>query len=541
MQLRIAWGGGVDRIWHGSIRLSHGKFSELAPLGVEANEPGSIWLERDAVVIQQRSLRAYDGLDVLVTAELDAHLVVSLADDAADVAQNVEIPLADLVSQSHNSKLDLADNRLLVTRAPGDRLRVHIQRDNLVFAPGESFTFDLSAQLVEGTQAGYRYSAAIAANPSGQRVWTEEYEAGADGTATSITIRVPEFEGVFDLSMAAIPAQLRARLYPKKPLAERKIQFVVLDKRAAPEAADGPLSRVVEINPMNPRWWERLGTLPLVRGLRKGPLGNGEAAPWEHPTLGPMIQLGPGGSAPNISWEAYPLPISKPGSAHVLEIEYPSDVPQAMGISLIEPNAAGAVMPIGLDSGVYVSDEDAENPPQLAKHRVVFWPRTKTPLLLITNRRQGSRAVYGQDHGAGAPHMRSSPGLPLAETEAGHDAGAGLCRHTAARAAVGRLSRPAAVRREFFRARGPRRQQPSQPRRLEHVLSGRRAPGEVSQARGLQRADDVGLCRRQHDLSQPPARADAALRHGRVLWHRAGSAAQGRARAAVSACSIAKA
>jgi hypothetical protein len=125
-------------------------------------------------------------------------------------------------------------------------------------------------------------------------------------------------------------------------------------------------------------------------------LGNGESAPWEHPALGPMIQLGPGGSPPNVSWEAYPLPISKPGAAHVLEIEYPSDVPQAMGLSLIEPNAAGAVMPIGLDSGVYTSDEDAEKTPQLAKHRIIFWPRTKTPLLLITNRRHGSRAVYGK-------------------------------------------------------------------------------------------------------------------------------------------------
>jgi hypothetical protein len=132
-----------------------------------------------------------------------------------------------------------------------------------------------------------------------------------------------------------------------------------------------------------------------------------------------MIQLGPAGTAPNLSWEAYPLPINQPGQAHVLEIEYPSDVPQAMGISLIEPNAAGAVVPIGLDSGVYVSDEEAESAPALARHRVVFWPRTKTPLVLLTNRRHGARAVFGKITVSSAPHAQFSM-LSLGRTGGGN-------------------------------------------------------------------------------------------------------------------------
>ena len=70
-------------------------------------------------------------------------------------------------------------------------------------------------------------------------------------------------------------------------------------------------------------------------------LGNGRSAPWNHPTLGAMIQLEPSGVTPDLSWEAYPLPINHPGQVHVLEIEYPTDVPQALGISLIEPTARG--------------------------------------------------------------------------------------------------------------------------------------------------------------------------------------------------------
>ena len=236
MRLRIAWGGGVERIWHGTIRLSEGRFSELAALGIEANEPGSISLSADGIEIREPSVRAYDGVDVLVTADLEARLTVALADETGNVEKTVEVPLAELVHHSHNSVLDDSENRVLVARSPGDRLRVVCHRDHLVFAPGESFTFELAAHLIEGLSAGFRYSATITANPGGQRVWTEDYESGAEGTTTTATIRVPEFEGVYDLTVAAVPTRLRDRLYSKRVLAERRVQFVVLDPRPAEES-----------------------------------------------------------------------------------------------------------------------------------------------------------------------------------------------------------------------------------------------------------------------------------------------------------------
>ena len=137
LQLRIAWGGGAERIWHGTIRLSAGRFSELQPLGIEADEPGSIWLAKESIEIQQRSLRAYDGVDVQVTADLDAQLVIALASEPGEAAKPTEISLRTLVSQSQNSSLDDAGNRLLVSRSPSDRLRVNFDRDHLVFSPGE--------------------------------------------------------------------------------------------------------------------------------------------------------------------------------------------------------------------------------------------------------------------------------------------------------------------------------------------------------------------------------------------------------------------
>ena len=419
VRLRIAWGGGTERVWQGTIALGQGRFSQLLPLGIEADEPGSIWLSDGHIEVRQRSLRAYDGIDVLVTADLDDRLVVSLTDEPGKPAKPIEVPLRQLVHQPHNGTLDTVGNRVLISRSPGDRLRIRFDRESLVFAPGESFQFQIEPHLLESAGSGLRFQAQIATSPGGREVWSEEYTAGPDGTDTSITLKLPEEEGVYDLTIAAVQAtRLRRQLrLNRQPEAERKIQLVVLETRPQPEPA-GPLARVVEINPVNSRWWDRLGSAAIIPGLRKGPLGSGDSAPWEHPKLGPMIQLGPGGVAPSISWEAYPLPVNNPGHAHVLELEYPNNVPQAMGVSLLEPNAAGAVMPIGLDSGVYVSDEEAENAPRMAKHRLVFWPRTKTPLLLITNRRQGSRAVYGKITVFSAAHQQF-PMLSLVRSESG--------------------------------------------------------------------------------------------------------------------------
>ena len=43
----------------------------------------------------------------------------------------------------------------------------------------------------------------------------------------------------------------------------------------------------------------------------------------------------------------------------MLEVEYPSDVPQTLGLSILETSAGGAPEQIGLDSGIDVPDEAA--------------------------------------------------------------------------------------------------------------------------------------------------------------------------------------
>ena len=78
MMVRVAWGGGSEKLWEGSIAVSRGTISQPRPLGIEADEPGSMWLEDGRLLIRQRSPRAYDGVDIIVTAPADAKLIVQL-------------------------------------------------------------------------------------------------------------------------------------------------------------------------------------------------------------------------------------------------------------------------------------------------------------------------------------------------------------------------------------------------------------------------------------------------------------------------------
>ena len=427
VRIRVDWGGHTDELWQGVIALSEGTLSEPRPLGIEADEPGSMWLDRgpvfpvaadgrpagpemDHLVIRQRSPRTYDGVDLLVTAPLEAKLLIALSKaHREEKPARITIPLANLVSESHVARLDDQGNRLLVRRAPGDRLRVRLKHDSLIFSPGEPLGVEVEPNLLAGEPGSeVRIKIQLVGARTSDELWSTEWPAVA-GQHTPVyqEVPLPDREGVYDLLITATRGGRGLWTPPvpipgRQPLAVRRVQVLVLSPYppVASRDHDGNPSRLVEeIDPAK-KWWERFAKLPDVWQLSrlwKGPLGNGNSRTLTHP-LGQLVQLGPSPNPDDVAWEAYTLPISRPGQPHILEIDYPSDVPQTMGISIIEPDPAGAVFPIGLDSGVELAEEVAGRvrPAKWLQHRLIFWPRTKSPVVLITNRRDGSPAVYGK-------------------------------------------------------------------------------------------------------------------------------------------------
>jgi hypothetical protein len=432
LRLRVEWGGGAQqRIWNAVVGVDRGTISEPSALGIEADEPGSMWLDAAPVELQlpaqgrkgpvtarldgehlrvrQRSPRTYDGVDLLLSAPADATLYVQLSPrDGQGSAPWMAVALAELVGGTFRAPLDDCGNRLLVRRCPGDELRVRSDSPCLVFSSKGVWRGEVEPHLLP-VEAGskLRLRAQLLAARSGTvlRECGELAFTAGEPAKLPLEVRLDRGENVYDLVISAVHAGgLRWPQHVAAPLAlrpqvvaERRVQMVVLEPDR-PATAPRDFAAVAEIDPANPRWWERVPKLPQLPRLgRKARGSNGQVQPVQH-ALGPVVQLRPSGNPRDPAWEAYPLPIRRPGAPHILEIDYPSDVPQTMGISIIEPNAAGAVMPIGLDSGIEREDPIGleKTQPHWEHHRLPFWPKTQKTMVLITNRRDTTPAVFGR-------------------------------------------------------------------------------------------------------------------------------------------------
>lgn len=399
LRLRIAWGGGDACSWQGLIELSAGKIHSAKPLGLEADSPGALHLTSEQTLrIFPRSPRTYDGCDLHLVAPSDAILRVKLFPAGGAESEVIELPLEKLKQGFHSLNLDERRNRLLVQRSPGDTLRVNIARDHLIYGPGEKFSCEVMPNAFPLTpNSPYILSAALVEARGGKErnrldLEIKSDEVGAASTVAAAELALPTDEGVYDLVFSLYLKRLTTPLLRGKPILERRVQVVVLDPVQRMPVGNAEWKTTWEIDPANPKWWERMTripTLPKLPGLTTEPLSNGTAKTLSHLNR-TWVEL------PADTWQAYPLSVEEIGRPHVLQVEYPSDLPQSLGISVVEPNAAGQVVPIGLDSGVEVSPPAAGSTPKMLRHRLIFWPQTKAPVVLLTNRRHDQGAWFGK-------------------------------------------------------------------------------------------------------------------------------------------------
>ncbi len=407
MRLRIAWGGGQTRRWQGEIAVPGGQISNLRRLDAEASGPSTFQPAADRILIRQDRPSGYDGLDFQVRAPAEAKVLVRLAPfDAPSEAEEFELDLSSLVADFQNQAIDDQGNRLLIRRAPGDRLRVEFDRPSLVFRPGETFEFSVVRNQLEPEQAPLAMTVRLRKSGQDEVLWETERAApsgakendastesssldNAGPPAERFSVTLPA-EGVYDISISLNKPRIPAPFVSQKQVLSRKIQVVAVDDQRPPGRSDASWRTVMEIDPANPKWWERLGRWPhlkLIPSTTIGPLDNQRSEQWEHHGR-KVTSLQPGG------WQAFPLPVSAKGEPHMLEIEYPADIEQTFGVSIVEPNAAGFVRPFGLDSGVIV--EPVEGSPRVMRHRLFYWPRSDSPVAIIVNRDAERRAVFGK-------------------------------------------------------------------------------------------------------------------------------------------------
>ena len=424
MRLWIAWASGEARQWTGRIQIKSGGLQsnpqspivEFRPVGLTPDEPGSMYVDGDTLHIDARSPRTYDGVSLLVNAASDADLIIELTPlDRPQSVKKLEIEnWGRLASYVPPTEPDEWGNQLLVRRAPGDQLRVRHDRTSLVFSPGKRFDFHVDPHLV-GVDADMTltYAVELRRGRTDEDLWSDQREVRSDQNGdppeVGFSIDLPQAEGVYDVVVSLKQRRLPTRFSPTKTLHERSLQLVVVDSK--PPAPDMSAWEVVEeITPevdlanaegddSKSNFWKSLPNLtkwPWIRGSDSGdkpkPLGNGRSRKQTHPEH-EFVELLPGG------WQAYPLPVDQAGKPHVLELAFPNDMIQTLGIYILEPNSADIVSPIGPHSGLDVPDVSTTGSlhrPQIELHRVVFWPRRQTPLLLLANHRDDASAMFGR-------------------------------------------------------------------------------------------------------------------------------------------------
>lgn len=289
--------------------------------------------------------------------------------------------------------------------APADSLRIIAHRDPLIFSPGEQFTFDLEP-LLAGVEPSTAIDIAASLTSAGTRTtrWNtqQRLQVPLEGPAiATLHVPLPRDEGVYEIHLAVTrPPGFRDRWFPGgngAPLVERSFQVVVLDRLAPVPVPDAEWRQIVEVDPANPAWTTKLADWTQIRripGMSRRPIGSVKAKPVAT-SSGTYIEL-PGTPLQGEShWQAYPLAIDATGGPHLLEVEYPADQEQQLGVSIIEPSATGDLVPIGRDSGVYVEGLGVSERSGRQKHRIVFWPRTHAPLVLVSNLHPSAAARFG--------------------------------------------------------------------------------------------------------------------------------------------------
>ena len=314
--------------------------------------------------------------------------------------------IADLIRRPYRLDDHGTTMEIRALPAPSMRISFHNVNENkaLIFAPGSQLSFEVKPVVpaaLHGTTLDVQTTLLPARRKDGGRTDNQKLAVPVDGEAKlelNIPLQVPEGVYTVHVSVSRASGYLRDKFFPgaATPIAERSFEIAVIDSKSVSAGAPGKWEPVLEIDPTNPHWVDRLPAWTQFRripGLNHGPLGSVRTAVVTSP-LGRFVELPAAND--ECPWQAYSLPLEAVGVPHMLEIDYPADEEQDLGISIIEPNAGGAVDGIQNAADVYVEDLGRSEQKHKQTQRLIFWPKTQAPLLVVRNQHRASLAHFGQ-------------------------------------------------------------------------------------------------------------------------------------------------
>ena len=390
IQIRVAWGGGAPQAWRAQLQLSEGTFQSCRSLGTRPNGR-SIEAHGAELRVASAKPATYEALDVGVTAPLDARLLIRISNPQNDAQPyQTQLTIQQLIDETHNAEIDDLGNRLLLQRSPGDRIRVQFAQDHLVFAPGDNWTIDVVPNLPGESREGLRLTLEIVDRQARRILHRDQSsitmgESGQPVALRNLAIPIPTKEGVYELQLKL--NNRRTATFFREAAIQRAVQFVVVDRQRLNSQDGDEWQQILEFDAAQPRWWESLTRLPGWERLSitaKRRVGEGQALAWQ---LADQIvsRLEPG------QWQVYPLPGAKPGQPHLLEVTCPGMQQQSLAVSVVEPE---------LGAGGHLTGVAVENLPLAQSQdetvRLIFWPRTRVPYVMLRNLSDERPALFSK-------------------------------------------------------------------------------------------------------------------------------------------------
>lgn len=390
VRIRIEWTAPKPEVWAGVLEASQGVLVHPASLSLAADQAGTLWPDGKSLWLGRRSPCLDDGFDVTVMAKPSARICFTLQNAVpGGWRRQFEWNLAEIGLQTRIYAFGDRDGHLSVRRAPGDALRVAVDRPHLIYHPGETFR----ATLLPGTSLS---GISSATKPAGGRSlkWQvclaqtgKMLQQGslplplcpADRSDARIPIEVPlpRAEGVLDLGFrlegftthtpeAVVQIVVMADQLPS--VANRNRDAVLVDHF---RPADGDANRPVDYGLR----------LPCARSDREHRVG---------PAVGSCVSKEPAAYISPVNWAAYRLELTHPNRAHRLVVEMPADKSELAGFSVFDTGGANGPTSFATVSGLAVggsaewSSEDSSTArPMLVRREMLFWPRVREPVLML--------------------------------------------------------------------------------------------------------------------------------------------------------------
>ena len=178
-------------------------------------------------------------------------------------------------------------------------LRIDLPQDHLIFSPTDTIRMEIRAAFLAGSSRYISPTRARLVTTGGATELGSQEQSIKSTSEDSIPasvhceFKVPPNDGVYEVIVEATePAALRWA--KPKLVVERRVQFAVVKDHPPIPSVDAAATwtPVMEIDPANPRWYERFVASSFLPNLGQGNFGNVTLQPWQQ-ALGSAVQLSP--------------------------------------------------------------------------------------------------------------------------------------------------------------------------------------------------------------------------------------------------------